>query len=166
MIGYMKMAYECALTGPDTSTQNGAVLTDRHGTVIGLGKNDFPHGVKITPERLERPAKYSFTEHAERNAIFDAAANGNNTQGSTMYALWAACDDCARAIIQAGVSNLVTHSFYRDYQKEDGAGRKYWGDSISAAFMMLEEAGVGVEFVDFGLGMTRSLLYNGEEVRF
>lgn len=169
--GLMKMAYGTALSSPDTSTTNGAVIINAQGVVVAVGANELPEGVEVTPERLERPVKYAFTEHAERNAIFQAARLGESTQDAVMVVLWAACDDCARAIIQAGIKKVVTHSFYRDYNKEDGADRKDWGDSISTAFQMLKEAGVEVEFVDCEInfsdeGISPPLLFNGEEVWF
>ena len=163
---YMETAYEMALQSPDPSTQNGAVIiANEHG--VGFGVNTFPRDVEITDARLERPLKYTFIEHAERNAIYDAARHGHPLQGSTMYVLWAACADCARAIIQAGITRVVTHSFYVNYDKADaGENRMNWTDSIDPAFVMFKEAGIKVDFVDAEIGMDLPILFNGEEVSF
>jgi len=160
-VKYFREALQVAWESPDTSTQNGAVIVDTEGRIVGNGCNTFPHGVRITDERLERPTKYLFTEHAERNAIFDA---GVPTPTDTMYALWAACSDCARAIIQSGIRTLYTHSFYTgpDTTTE---GRNDWNPSISAAMDMFAEAGVRVVFLDAKIMRPgESLLYNGDPV--
>jgi len=53
-------------------------------------------GVKDLPDRFERPIKYMFFEHAERNAIFTAARHGIRTEGATLYVQALPCVDCAR----------------------------------------------------------------------
>jgi len=56
-----------------------------------------------------RPAKYRWTEHAERNAIFSAARMGVSIVGATMYLPWFPCAECARAIVQSGIGALVAY---------------------------------------------------------
>ena len=92
---FFRLALAEAWGSPDPSTQTGAIIVDAGGRVVSGGCNDFPEGVAAKPERLERPLKYSFMEHAERNAIYSA---GEIVDTDVMYALWAACDDCARAV--------------------------------------------------------------------
>jgi len=53
-------------------------------------------GVKDLTDRFERPIKYMFFEHAERNAIFTAARHGIRTDGATLYVQALPCVDCAR----------------------------------------------------------------------
>ncbi len=53
-------------------------------------------GVKDLTNRFERPIKYMFFEHAERNAIFTAARHGIRTEGATLYVQALPCVDCAR----------------------------------------------------------------------
>lgn len=152
-----------AWNSPDPSTQNGAVIVSAEGHTLGKGCNEFPAGVEVTPERLERPMKYYFIEHAERNAIHDADVLLDSDE---MYALWASCSDCATAIIQSGIRKLNTHSFYvgGDVSVE---GRKDWSETIKYAFEMFDEAGVEVVFHDCQVMRGgESLLYNGEPVRF
>jgi len=138
----------------DPSTQNGAVLV-RDGAIVGWGANHFPDGVAVTDERWERPGKYLYVEHAERNAIYHAAKHGTKTNGLTMYVAWFACADCARAIIQSGIAEVV------------GAARlcsddsTKWTDSIRVAETMLREAGVKVRYID-GLVGGPEIRFNGE----
>lgn len=134
---YLYQAYQQAQGSPDPSTQCAALLIDPITMrSIASGINEFPGGVKYTDERWERPLKYSVIEHAERNAIYQAARYGNSTIGCIMVAPWAACADCARAIIQAGISTLVRHKQASDRSPQ------FWLDSIVIADDMLREAGV------------------------
>lgn len=165
----MRLAYRQALMSPDPSTQTGSVIINPMGNVIGLGFNGYPNGVHHKDERLVRPLKYKVIEHAERNAIFNAGVAGASCAGATMVALWAACPDCARAIIQSGITRVITHAYYRDTDTASTkADRRDWDEEIDIAFIMLEEAGVQVEFVDF-LVMTEDdspLRFDGEYIRY
>lgn len=134
-----------ARDGTDPSTQNGCVLVNCFDKVVAIGANHFPNCVAdnyTVKERWERPLKYSYVEHAERNAIYSAAKNGIKTQGLTMYCYWAACTDCARAIIQSGISRLVTHKPIMDISHER------WKDTIEIAFGMMREAGIKLDQVE------------------
>jgi len=134
---YLYLAYRKAKESVDLSTQNGAVLVPatREGQII-TACNTLPTNIKNTPERLERPLKYNFVEHAERGVIFAAAREGVCTKDSTMYVPWFACSDCARAIILAGVKRVVGHKAMMDKTPER------WKESIEHAFVMLKEAGI------------------------
>ena len=155
---FLRDAYKVALLSPDPSTQNGAILTDACGDVIARSCNRFPYGVNLSDERLERPLKYEMIEHAERNAIFMAARAGCRTLGSVLYCPWAACADCARAIIQAGVYRLVRH---KDATLRR-AGRN-WDGSISIADQMLTEAGVIITDIEGKITDGLVLRHSGEE---
>lgn len=142
---YLAQAYRVALASPDLSTQNGAIIINSRGQTA-MGCNKLPIGVAVTPERLERPKKYLWTEHAERNAIYNAASRGVCTEGATMFCPWFACADCGRAIIQAGISHIVGH------QKMFDETPDRWKDSIAEALEMFWESGVSWELIDGDLG--------------
>jgi len=84
-------AYEVALKSKDPSTQNGALIIValdepfRAGAVLASDCNRFPDGVIETSERWERPLKYEYIEHAERNSIFTAARKGVPSQRLRAY---------------------------------------------------------------------------------
>lgn len=146
----MRAAYEVALGSPDPSTQNGAlivneVMISKSGhigfEILARGCNTFTKGMESTPERLERPLKYSFVEHAERNCVFDAATQGVVCTGKTMICPWAACVDCARAIVQSGLRKLVRHKAASDRSPER------WLESIALADEILLAS--GIEIVEF-----------------
>jgi len=154
-IAVMGVALEYAANSPDPSTQNAAVLISRDGEILEdtLVLNTFPEGVLVSEERWERPVKYHHVEHAERNAIYAAARVGIQTQGKILVCVWAACSDCARAIIQSGISCLVRY--------KDGGGADAWDNSISIADTMMIEAGVEIITIEEPLEGFPALRRNG-----
>ena len=141
----MRAAYEVATESPDPSTQNGALIVRDAmiGGHVGFeflarGSNTFTRGMESTPERLERPLKYTFVEHAERNAIFHAASLGVNCTDMTMVCPWAACTECARAIVQSGIGKLVRHKQASDRSPER------WIESIALADEILLASGIKI----------------------
>jgi len=156
-LDFMIEAYRYAMeNATDPWTQNGAVIV-KDGNIIAYGANHFPRGVQESDERWKRPLKYSFVEHAERNAIFDATRKGVSTKGTVMYVPWFACADCGRAIIQAGISEVVGHIGPEKWYLEDN--REDWGDSIKHSLEMLDEAGVKYRWINDKIG-------NGIKIRF
>jgi dCMP deaminase len=145
-LDYIKMAYQMGRSySTDPSTQNGSVIVNSFGSVVSAGANHFPNGVAdddTTKSRWERPIKYSYVEHAERNAIYKAAKCGLSTNGCTMYCYWAACVDCARAIIQSGIKTLVRHKIIMD------VGYDRWKETIELADQMMHEAGIIINQIE------------------
>ncbi len=155
-LDYLVQAYKQAfLKSTDPSSQNGAILV-KNNEIIGRGANHFPRNVKNLKERWERPLKYSYVEHAERNAIFDAARRGNSTEGAILYCPWFACTDCGRAIIQTGIKRCVGHSV-----DDKCSNSERWKESIIIALQMFDEAGVEYEFLDYNFGYK---IKRGEEL--
>lgn len=136
-----RQCWRAAQASPDLSTQNGVVIASSQGR-IHYGCNTLPHGLAATPERLERPLKYAFTEHAERNAVYEAAYTGTPCRGATMVALWAACADCARAIVQSGIVELVRHGWFLDHSPDR------WKESIAQGDVILIAGGVEITRYD------------------
>lgn len=127
----------------DRSTKVGCVIVGTHNQVLSTGYNGFPRGVNDDiDERHQRPDKYLWTEHADRNAIYNAARHGVALEGSTMYLPGSPCANCARAIIQSGIA-VVVHA----KDSEDFLSR--WADEIAVADIMLEEAGIDVRLVEY-----------------
>jgi dCMP deaminase len=141
-LDYLKLACLYAQEfSTDPSTQNGALLLAEDGSTC-QGANHFPFNVKESAERWERPLKYSFVEHAERNAIYTAARQGIKTAGSTLYCPWFACADCARAIIQAGIKKVV------GFPRNGKDTASHWFETIKIGDQMLKEAEVETIFID------------------
>ena len=91
----------------DRDFKVGAVIVGPGQEIRATGYNGLPRGVSGTDEtRLDRPSgeKFFWVEHAERNAIYNAARAGVALAGCTLYVNRFPCADCARAIIQSGLS--------------------------------------------------------------
>lgn len=131
----LSWAYNMAVKSPDPSSQNGAVI-DGDGAAIAYGYNYIPVGVPQTYEN--RRLKYQRIQHAERDAIFDAAKEGIITNGATLYCPWASCRDCALAIICCGIEKVVVHKERMDLDHAN------WGASIAEAWDWLRGAGVDI----------------------
>ncbi|NBW09327.1 MAG: CMP deaminase [Caulobacteraceae bacterium] len=149
-------AKEAAAGSDDTHTQNGAVLVPRAAAYVCVGVNRVPSGVWAAPDRLARPEKYQWIEHAERAAIYRAARIGTPTAGATLYCPWFACMDCARAIILAGIVEVVGHVRPR------AATPERWTSQIVKAESMLREARVGMRWIAEPLGVT--IRFDGQEM--
>lgn len=135
---YIKLVKDEALKSKDTGAQVAAVLIDKHGNTLLSRHNSFPTGVADTPERRARPEKYSYTEHAERNAIYAAARKGYALEGGTIVQSWYPCADCARGIVQAGIIRV----FCQRPNFEDPR----WGSTFKAGEIILREGRVMVDF--------------------
>ena len=124
----------------DTSTKLGAMLVKPDTRLlVEVGTNRYlTKEMRGDPKNHERPRKYAFIEHAERDVIFKAWRQGFITQGLTMIAPWACCGDCARAIVYAGISTVVTHKQAYDRSPER------WRESIEHGREIL--AGGGVDY--------------------
>ena len=136
---FLELALHISKWSKDTSTKVGAVIANDEHRALSIGYKGFPSGVNDSVEwRYERPQKYKYTEHAERNAVYSAARNGININGATIYLHWYPCVDCARAIIQAGIKTLIG-------RKPDWDD-KTWGADFKIAKELFEESGVKVVF--------------------
>lgn len=119
----------------DRSIGVGCVIASPDHAILSTGFNGFPRGVNDDVEaRYERPAKYKYTEHAERNAIYNAARHGIRLEGSTMYLRWYPCADCARAIVQSGIKNMISDAPNFDDPR--------WGEDFKVSKDILLEGGV------------------------
>lgn len=105
---YFTIAHAVKLKSKDIHTQIGAVIVGSDGEIVSTGYNSLPRGINdFIPERFQRPEKYNWMEHAERNAIYNAARIGVSTKNCEMYMTCdISCIDCARAIIQSGISKI------------------------------------------------------------
>lgn len=140
---FMVLARQVATKSKDDSVKVGTIIVGPDHEVRSTGYNGFPRGIDETdPSRWERPIKYEWVEHAERNAIYNAARAGVSTNGCTVYLSGPPCTNCAKGLIQAGIRKVVMTT------QNPFAGRKDWKESIQFAIDMLEEAGVDVVWTD------------------
>lgn len=146
---FFEIASIVAKKSKDPSMKVGCVIVGQNHEILSTGFNGFPMGVSDSEslyDRYERPKKYLFTEHAERNSIFLAARNGIRLDGSSIYLQWMPCADCARAIIQSGIVKVVIDGSKYDPDHPTEADLR-WEDQFKAANRMFEEANVRVVIV-------------------
>lgn len=131
---YMSLLDVVKLKSKDDSTKVGAIIV-KDNSIISTGYNGFPVGVNDDiHERKQRPEKYLWTEHAERNAIFFAAKNGISTNNCIMFSSMFPCADCARAIIQSGIKQIFTIK----------PNIERWNESQAVSSKMFEESDIKV----------------------
>ena len=136
-IKYLGLAEYISTWSKDPSTKIGAVAIGTKGQVLSQGYNGFPRGIIDSPERLNtREEKYKYVVHAEMNVIFNASLNGVSLYESTMYICGLpCCSDCAKGMIQAGISRVVM-------KVEDLDGALRWEDSWNRSKNMFNETGI------------------------
>lgn len=143
-IRFIEVARLISQWSKDRSTKHGCVIVDpKTRAILSTGYNGFPRDIDDEIEaRHERPLKYSYTEHSERNAIYHCARAGVATEGCHLYVTGWPCADCARAIIQSG----ITHVFI-DGASIGGDFDIRWKEVTDISKEMFIEAGVMVTIV-------------------
>lgn len=138
---YIGMADYVALKSKDV-TKVGAVIVGPDREIRSTGFNGFARGIaeEGVPERWDRPAKYLWVEHAERNAVYNAARMGTPCKGCILVLNWypIPCVDCTKAVIQSGIVGLVGPD--RPFPQN-----RDW--NFDVAKQMLNEARINVQIV-------------------
>ena len=135
---FLELAKHISTWSKDPSTKVGAVLVDDQNHVVATGYNGFPAGCNDDPNiYADRAAKYKRVVHAEVNAILIA---GHRARGCKLYTYPSfanpnICCECCKVAIQQGIRAVV------GYEAANGI-RKDWEESLTAARIMLCEAGV------------------------
>jgi len=143
------LAIATARKSPSRPRKVGAVLVLADGATTLAACNDFPAGVQDLDARHAHPERLLWIEHAERNAIFAAARAGLSTTGATLVATFHPCAECARAIVQAGITTL--HTLAPDFADP------LWGPGFHCSRTILEEGGVRVAYLQFDPARMHSL---------
>lgn len=146
---FMGVALLSAMRSKDPNTQVGACIVNDDNRIVSVGYNGFPKGCSDEEFPWERSAddqndtKYPFVVHAELNAILNS--NGIGVKGSRIYVALFPCNECAKAIIQAGIKEVI----YMSDKYADTPGN-------IASRRMLEAAGVKLT----GFGSDKSITFN------
>ena len=142
---FLRLAREISVWSKDRSTQVGAVIVAEDKTPGPYGYNGFPRFIDDDlDERHVRPVKYDWTEHAERNAIYNATRIGMPLKDCTIYVTHVPCPDCARAIVQVGMRRVVVDQ--ASTKDEDFASR--WEEKGKISEAMFKEANVELVFTE------------------
>ena len=136
---YMKLAQtQAQLFSKDPSVKVGAIfLRPESLEILTMGYNGMPRKIdEKKAERWEKPIKYKWVEHAERNAIYNASRHGTPLEGAIAIITLFPCCSCARALIQSGIQTVVT--FEPDYNHHR------WGEDFTLSFEMFQEVGIKI----------------------
>ena len=126
---YLAMAEIWAQNSYCKRMKVGALLV-KDRTIISDGYNGTPSGFENVCED-ENGVTKPYVLHAEANAITKVAKSGNSSEGATLFVTASPCAECAKLIIQAGISRVV----YRDaYRLTDGI------DLLKRAGIQVEQA--------------------------
>lgn len=128
-VRYLKMARIWAENSYCKRRQVGALIV-KDKMIISDGYNGTPSGFENVCEDENNVTK-PYVLHAEANAITKIARSGNNSDGATLYVTAAPCIECAKLIIQAGISRVI---YSEEYRIEDGIN-------------LLRRAGIEVKYI-------------------
>ncbi len=135
---FMGVAMLAARRSKDPNTQVGACIVSQDNIIISTGYNGLPNGCSDDEypwEREGEETKYPYVVHAELNAILNA--NGRDLRGSRLYVALFPCNECAKAIIQAGVKEVLYLSDkYADTSATRASKRRM--DSAGVAYRQLQ----------------------------
>lgn len=120
----------------DPNTQVGACIVSQDNKILSMGYNGFPKGCSDDEFPWDREGdtletKYAYVTHSELNAILNY--RGGSLEGAKIYVSLFPCNECAKAIIQAGITEVVyaddkyanTPSTIASKRMLDAAGVKY-----------------------------------------
>ena len=108
---YLRMARIWAENSYCQRRQVGAILV-KDQMIISDGFNGTPSGFENVCED-EIGVTKPYVLHAEANAISKVARSNNSSDGSTLYVTASPCMECAKLIIQSGISRVVFNELYR-----------------------------------------------------
>ena len=133
---FMGVAMLAAKRSKDPSTQVGACIVDDDNRILSTGYNGFPYGCSDDEYPWAREGdtndtKYPYVVHAELNAILNN--RGKNLVGARIYVALFPCNECAKAIIQSGIREVI-------YLSDKYANTP----SVVASKRMLASAGVAM----------------------
>ena len=135
----MAMAHLAGLRSKDPNTQVGACIVNEDNRVVGIGYNGLPYGCEDDKYPWAREGdllntKYPYVVHAELNAILNSTISLKNCR---IYVSLFPCNECAKAIIQSGIKEII-------YESDKYANT----DSVVASKSMLKSAMVEFRQID------------------
>jgi dCMP deaminase len=136
----LRQAYHVSLLSQDPSTQCGALLLTK--TDIITGHNRLPLFIKENIAGMSRADKLDHVIHDAIDCICTAARQGISTEGATLVSPWSVCRECAKIIIEAGITRIIGHK--QAYEKTPDR----WRANMDFARKLLDGAGVSIELYD------------------
>lgn len=130
----------------DVHTQHGCVITDQNNRILGVGYNGFPKGLNDKDLPTNRPDKYHWMVHSERNALSNCVIRPDN---GIAYVTGQCCNDCIIALWQEGIKKVVMI---------DDHGTKLFDEDAKKRFdTFAQMSGMTIEKVDPDLSWLRHI---------
>lgn len=112
---YMLIAKIISKRSKDPNTQVGAVIVSEDDRILSIGYNGWPNGIDDDDPKYDwsnrntddPDNKYLTVAHSELNAILNYRGDLRDLKGATLYVTLFPCNECAKAIIQTGISRVV-----------------------------------------------------------
>jgi dCMP deaminase len=102
----------------DIHTQHGCVITDQNNRILGVGYNGYPRGLNDEKLPKNRPDKYPWMVHSERNALSNCVVRPDN---GIAYVTGQCCNDCIMALWQEGVQTVYMIDDHGTHLFDDNA---------------------------------------------
>ena len=139
---FMNIAEATSNLSKDPNRKVGAIiLEDKTYIQLSAGYNGFPRGFKETKTRWKKENKYDYVIHAELNAIIHASRTNSNISNSIMIVTRFPCNNCALAIVQAGIKKVCT------IEPEWNTLSDKWKHSFHMSKEILRECGVEIVYL-------------------
>jgi dCMP deaminase len=131
---FMGVALLSAQRSKDPNTQVGACIVNPKNKIVGVGYNGFPAGCSDDEFPWNREGEYLDTKypyicHAELNAVINKISA--DLYDCRLYVALFPCNECAKVIIQAGITEVI---YLSDKYAET--------DAVKASKRMFRSAGV------------------------
>ena len=145
---FMGVAMLAAQRSKDPSTQVGACIVDKNNIIISTGYNGLPIGCsddEYSWERVGDDTKYQYVVHAELNTILNAM--GKSLRGSRLYVSLFPCNECAKAIIQSGIEEVIYLSDkYADTPSTRTSRRMLASAGVSTRQLKTDRSSLTIDF--------------------
>lgn len=130
---FLGIAKIISLRSHDIHTQHGCVITDEYHRILGVGYNGFPKGMDDSSLPTNRPDKYNWMIHAERNALSNCVIRPDK---GIAYITGQPCNDCIMALWQEGITDVIM---------ADNHGTKLFDDEAKKRFdLFIRQTGMNI----------------------
>ena len=153
---FIAIAKLSSMRSKDPSTQVGACIVGHDNRILSIGYNGAPNGFDDKKFPWDREGdmlntKYAYVCHGEMNAILNYRGSRKDLENAKIYVDLFPCNECAKAVIQTGISEIV----YADNKYKDTIG-------CQASLKMFELAGIKLRQYE---GRIPSIDYDYKRIR-
>ncbi|MBQ9730968.1 MAG: dCMP deaminase family protein [Bacilli bacterium] len=143
---FMGVSKLSALRSKDPSTKVGACIVSPDNRIVGVGYNGMPYGTEDEVAPWGRvggflETKYAFVVHAELNAILNST---KELKGCRLYVSLFPCHECAKAIIQSGIREIIYEDDKYNGTESDIASKRML-DAAGVTYRKMEKVNVNLD---------------------